>query len=111
MPKLAVTRSSSLSSRHGRLNVARIRSAICRASTADTSSHTTTNSSPPKRATESPGRMAAGDLGRGMAEQGVAGGMAQRIVDHLEVVDIEEEHAQRGPPLPCSRPGSGSAAH
>ena len=66
-------------------------------------SHTTTNSSPPNRATVSPGRIAAAIRAAGSPQEVVAGGVAERVVDHLELVDVEEHHPQPGPAPPSAR--------
>ena len=59
---------------------------------AATSSISTANSSPPKRATVSPGRTeAAQPLGH-LDQQLVAGGVAEAVVDLLEAVEVEEQH-------------------
>ena len=54
-----------------------------------------TNSSPPKRAIVSPGRTARQALGGG-DQQLVAGAVAERVVDDLEVVDVGEQHREAG---------------
>ena len=68
-----------------------------------TSSTRTANSSPPKRATVSVGRtaprMRCGDL----LQDGVAGGVSEAVVDRLEVVEVDEDHAHRR--LLARRPG------
>ena len=56
MPRLAVTDISTSPIIQGRLMTSRTRSAMLSISPVEASSHTTTNSSPPKRATVSPGR-------------------------------------------------------
>ena len=61
------------------------------------SSRMTTNSSPPSRATTSLERSAPRSLARDFHQQHVAGIMAQRIVDDLEPVEIDEQ--QRELPL------------
>ena len=57
-----------------------------------TSSQTTTNSSPPSRATVSAGRTAAAIRPAERDQQRVAGGMAEEVVDALEVVEVDEQH-------------------
>ena len=61
-----------------------------------TSSSRTANSSPPKRAAVSLGRMlrvqALGDL----EQHRVAGRVAEAVVDRLEVVEIDEDHGEPG---------------
>ena len=59
-----------------------------------TFSQTTTNSSPPKRATRSPGPHRRAQPVGHLDEQLVAGGVAERVVDDLEVVEVEEEAGQ-----------------
>ena len=54
-----------------------------------------TNSSPPKRATVSPVRSALVEARGERAEQLVAGVVAERVVDQLEVVEVEEQDADR----------------
>ena len=68
--------------------------AICSITSGVTSSHTTTNSSPPNRATVSPARIGCTDAFRGNSQQIVAGAMAEGVVDHLELVDVQEHHAE-----------------
>ena len=60
--------------------------------------HSTVNSSPPKRATTSSGRIAALQAVGDGDEQPVAGRVAEAVVDHLEPVEVEEQHgdAARG---------------
>ena len=53
------------------------------------------NSSPPKRATMSPGRRWARRRGATARQQIVAGVVADAVVDQLEVVEVEEEDADR----------------
>ena len=60
------------------------------------SSQRTTNSSPPKRATVSPGPDLVGQPVGEVDEQLVAGAVAEAVVDDLEVVEVEEEHRQLG---------------
>ena len=61
-----------------------------------TSSASTANSSPPKRATVSPGRSACSILRATDGEELVAGGVAEAVVDDLELVEVQEEHRDRG---------------
>ena len=63
----------------------------------------TANSSPPSRATRSSPRSSAGQAQRDVADQFVADRMAERVVDVLEVIEIDIEHGgrtapPRGPP-------------
>ena len=60
------------------------------------------NSSPPKRATMSPGRRWAAQPRRDRPQQLVAGVVADAVVDQLEVVEVEEEDPDR-------RAGDGAA--
>ena len=58
-------------------------------------STSTANSSPPNRATVSPGRVAdANSFGHG-DQQLVADWMSETVVDRLEVVEIQEQHGHR----------------
>ena len=50
------------------------------------------NSSPPIRATVSPGRSAASSRRATDSQQPVAGLVAERVVDELEAVEVEEQH-------------------
>ena len=95
MPRLQRTNSSLPSSSSGAASDSRIRSAVSAASCAlPTSSSRTANSSPPKRAAVSLGRMlrvqALGDL----EQHRVAGGVAEAVVDRLEVVEVHEDDGQ-----------------
>ena len=56
------------------------------------SSSTTVNSSPPRRATVCCGADGALQARGGGLEQAVAGGVAERVVDVLEAVEVEEQH-------------------
>ena len=55
-------------------------------------SHTTTNSSPPKRATASPSRNAPRKRCASSTQDAVAGVVPDAVVEDLEPVDVEEEH-------------------
>ena len=55
------------------------------------SSHRSANSSPPKRATVSLGAQLAVQARADRAQQLVAGVVAERVVEHLQVVEVEEE--------------------
>ena len=68
------------------------------------SSQTTTNSSPPKRATVSPGRSRR-ERRRATERSSASPTWPERVVDRLELVEIEEEHADPalGPPRPRQR--------
>ena len=55
----------------------------------------TTNSSPPKRATKSSGRSIVAQTIGDRAQQLVAAGMAQRVVDLLELVEIDEQQCRQ----------------
>ena len=59
------------------------------------------NSSPPWRASRSPARDAAREARRDLAQQLVAGGVAEGVVDELEVVEVEVE--QRDARVPARR--------
>ena len=74
------------------------------------SSQTITNSSPPSRATVSAGRTVATSRRRERDQQRVARGVAVEVVDALEVVEVDEQHAAPSPRRgPCA-PARGSAA-
>ena len=60
----------------------------------DRSSHSTVNSSPPNRATVSPGRTARAQARPSCDQQLVAGVVAEAVVDDLEPVEVEEQHGQ-----------------
>lgn len=71
-----------------------MRSATARTSaTSRTSSQTTTNSSPPTRATVSPARRRPREALRGVAQELVAGGVAEAVVDDLEAIEVDQDHA------------------
>ena len=96
------------------------RSAIARASCSSVRSSTRIpNSSPPKRATVSRGTQVVAQPRRHRPQQLVAGVVAEAVVDHLEVVEVEEEDPDRiararppgaAPPRGCRRNGGGWAA-
>jgi hypothetical protein len=54
------------------------------------------NSSPPRRATVSPGRRQVFEAARDADEQLVADHVAERVVDYLEAVEVEEEDGEEG---------------
>ena len=84
------------------------RSATSRASSMSArSSHTTTNSSPPKRTTVSLSRAPGPEAPGQLLQHPVAGRMAEAVVDQLEVVDVEEQHAD--PRARCARRRPGPA--
>jgi hypothetical protein len=58
----------------------------------------TVNSSPPRRASVSVARTQAFDAARRLGQQGVAHRVAEAVVDFLEVVEVEEQQRQEGPP-------------
>ena len=70
----------------------------------------TTNSSPPRRATVSAERMAPSSR-RPPRPQVVADGVAERVVDDLEPVKVEEEHRHRTGPAPRSGEGLTQLIH
>ena len=75
-----------------------------------TSSHTTTNSSPPKRARVSPSRTARlGAAGPAPAARRSPGRVTEAVVDQLEVVDVEEQHAHPRAPLRSAGPRAWSS--
>ena len=57
-----------------------------------TSSQRTVNSSPPKRAIVSLGRSSRAQARGDVAQQAVAGGVAEGVVDELEAVEVDEQH-------------------
>ena len=59
------------------------------------SSSRTVNSSPPSRATVSPGRRHASRRARDGDQQLVADHVAEAVVDHLEAVEVEEQHGEQ----------------
>ena len=84
---------------------ARMRSAVAVASPTSTSSSSTVNSSPPNRATVSP--VQAGHEPPGNGDQLlVADLVAEAVVDDLEPVEVEEQHAD-APPVRASPPQGG----
>src|SRR3954471_4145267 len=104
IPMEAPTNSSRPSSSNGAVRLCWTRSAIIVASCGShTSSSSSVNSSPPRRATVSVGpRAGCGvvrpqgglqPLGDGL-QQLVAGLVAERVVDHLEAVEVEEQHGR-----------------
>src|SRR4051812_45685342 len=62
------------------------------AAASSTCSQTTTNSSPPRRVTVSAGRTT--DRSRELDEHGIARRVPVRVVDLLEVVEVDEDHAR-----------------
>ena len=92
MPMLAVTETCWSPMRYGARSSRTSRSAIATERfRSGASSVRTANSSPPSRATRSPSRTEPRDPLGDRDEQGVAGGVAERVVDDLEVVEVEEE--------------------
>ena len=75
----------------GRTRARRSATAGPSASSSATSSSRIANSSPPKRATTSPGRSAPARRIATAYQQLVARAVAERVVDDLEVVDVDEE--------------------
>ena len=73
----------------------RIRVAACPASVGSVSSTMTANSSPPRRATVSPARVAACRRSPDGDQQAVALRMAEAIVDRLEVIEVEVQDGRR----------------
>ena len=89
---LTVKKCSPLARSSGRVTAAASRSATSVAPrAASTSGQMTTNSSPPRRATVSVVRTAARQPRREREQHLVAGGVAERVVDELEAVDVEHE--------------------
>ena len=83
-----------------------IRWVIARASaTVEPGAGSMANSSPPNRATRSSGRSCWRDPLGDRDQELVAGGMAERVVDDLEVVEVEEHDDRRSIVRRRSRPG------
>ena len=92
IPMLAVVRICNASSTTGSCSAARMRSATAVASFASfSSSMSTANSSPPSRAAVSPARRQLVSRSLTIIEQRVAGGVAEAVVDRLEVVEVDEQ--------------------
>ena len=97
IPMLAVTNTSRPCSSNGVPSVSAMRWASCSASTGDSMSvQTTTNSSPPVRAARSEARSTPCEPLRERDEQVVAGRVAERVVDELEPVEVEEQDRDVG---------------
>jgi hypothetical protein len=93
MPTLAPKRQSWFSKRIGRPSSRMIRSARFEIFLGVMSCvQRTTNSSPPMRATKSPGRTLSLQDRRGMFEHRVAGAVAECVVDLLETVEVDMKH-------------------
>ena len=60
------------------------------------SSSRSANSSPPRRASVSPGRLVVGEAPGDLLQQLVAGVVAERVVHLLEAVEVDQQHADRG---------------
>ena len=104
MPMLAVTKCSPAASTIGWLIACATRSATRIASCAPSScSQTTRNSSPPSRATVSDGPHGVVQPRRERDEQLVAGRVAHRVVDELELVEVGEQHGDRAAVAPPAR--------
>ena len=81
---------------NGGFRSARIRSAARQASEmSSVASSRTANSSPPKRAAVSPERSEPMQAPGHRHQELVAHGVAQAVVDELEVVEVQEQHGQR----------------
>ena len=75
-----------------------------------TRSDTTTNSSPPMRASVSSGAQEALQPRGDELQEPVAGGVAEAIVDQLEVVEVEVDHRDEpGGADGCARASAGAA--
>ncbi len=90
-PMLAVPTKSRLPSRTGWRIAASSRSARAAASISSTSSTSTANSSPPSRASVSDGRTCWLIRSATRRDELVAGRVAERVVDHLEVVEVDQQ--------------------
>ena len=89
IPTLAVTWSARVDSEVGSAIAAVSRSATWVASRIVTSSHSTTNSSPPIRPIVSDGRSVGLQAAHDVDEQLVADVVPVRVVDRLEVVEVD----------------------
>ena len=76
-------------------SAARARSAASAAASPATPGRTSTNSSPPSRPTASPSRTTERSLVGGGGQRLVALGVAERVVDALEVVEVDDGDAER----------------
>ena len=95
MPTLAETSTACPCTENGSASDASSRRAISTAPGApSTFSQTTTNSSPPKRASVSWGRTAVVSRAATELQQRVAGGVPEAVVDELEAVEVEEEDGE-----------------
>ena len=97
-PTLPWTVTGPSSSGTGSASATRARSPTARA-TSGPPWTTTANSSPPMRATTSPGRTQPRSRSASDEQQLVAGGVAAAVVDVLEVVEVDEQHAHRAAAL------------
>ena len=94
MPMLALTVIGGSPMTYGTRRSRTRRSAMARRGAGPASSSVRiANSSPPSRATRSPSRTSRDPLGD-RDEQRVARGVAERVVDDLEVVEVDEEHGR-----------------
>ena len=92
MPRLQRSVISLRPARSGAASASRMRSAVSAASwRCSTSSSSTANSSPPKRAAVSRAADAARRAGGDLEQHLVPGGVAEAVVDRLEVVEVEED--------------------
>ena len=76
------------------------------------SSTITMNSSPPRRASRSVSRSASDERARHVLQQLVADPVAERVVDVLEAVEVDEQHADAAAaaPAPARSPASAARA-
>ena len=95
MPMLARTGSSWPSASTGWRRASTIRSAARSAAAGSAPSSTTTNSSPPSRATVSPGADSRDQPLGDRDQQQVADLVPEGVVDHLEVVQVDQRHVDR----------------
>ena len=89
----------------GAWSIARCSSTARRASSrsSPTSRSSTANSSPPQRATQSSGLTAGAQAAGDLDEHAVAGAVPERVVDLLEVVEVEQHEPAVVPGLECER--------
>ena len=96
MPTLAATRRRSPRTVNGASSASRRRAAAALAASSPAGAASTMpNSSPPSRATVSPGRRVAVRRSADVAQQHVAGLVAERVVELLEVVEVHDQHRER----------------
>ena len=104
MPMLASSTATTPLSVNGRSSASCRRPAISTtAARSGTPRRSTANSSPPRRASVSPRRMAARRRSRDLLEQAVAMVVAERVVDLLEAVEVDQQQGRH----PAGAPEAG----